>query len=117
VREVADIVSRNQVHVAPRPHDLLGTLADTCTAKDLLSFQTRKRFVESMTEMIAAMRSGADNLAAMWSTATSTALLDAWSPGWSRLNATERNAQIRRALSGGGAPSEELLRLLARLKG
>ena len=31
-----------QVHVAERPFDLIGTLADTCRAKELLKFETKK---------------------------------------------------------------------------
>eukprot|EP00425_Heterocapsa_triquetra_P010881 CAMPEP_0195146044 /NCGR_PEP_ID=MMETSP0448-20130528/170965_1 /TAXON_ID=66468 /ORGANISM="Heterocapsa triquestra, Strain CCMP 448" /LENGTH=257 /DNA_ID=CAMNT_0040184579 /DNA_START=69 /DNA_END=839 /DNA_ORIENTATION=- len=58
VKEVADLVSSNQQHVAARKNDLLGTMADTCRAKRLLSFQARHDFVETMRAMIADAQAG-----------------------------------------------------------
>ena len=42
------MVSAKQVHVPERPNDLVGTLANTCVAKSLLGFQTRKSFRAEM---------------------------------------------------------------------
>ena len=42
------MVSAKQVHVPERPNDLVGTLANTCVAKSLLGFQTRKAFRAEM---------------------------------------------------------------------
>ena len=48
VKEVANLVSSKQEHVAARRNDLLGTLADTCRAKKLLHFQIQHDFLFSM---------------------------------------------------------------------
>ena len=53
VKEVANLVSSNQEHVAARKNDLLGTLADTCRAKKLLNFQVRHDFLFSMQARLA----------------------------------------------------------------
>merc|ERR1719263_459623 len=39
VNQVANLVSSSQQHVAERPHDLVGTLADTCRARKELHFE------------------------------------------------------------------------------
>lgn len=52
VRDVANLVSSNQVHVDPRPNDLVGTLADTCRMKRLLSFAAKANFTEEMSYMV-----------------------------------------------------------------
>ncbi|KAH8667122.1 hypothetical protein BX600DRAFT_463186 [Xylariales sp. PMI_506] len=51
VQDVANIVSKNQVHVAERKNDLSGTLADTCRMKHLLSYKTQKDFITEMDHM------------------------------------------------------------------
>merc|ERR1712060_935648 len=67
VKEVADLVSRNQKHVAPRRNDLQGTMADTCRAKRLLHFEAEHEFITTMREMIADARIGSvEYLASMW---------------------------------------------------
>lgn len=48
VKEVADMISPKQTHVPERPNDLVGTLANTCAAKSLLGFETKKEFREEM---------------------------------------------------------------------
>ena len=48
VKEVADLISSNQQHVAARKNDLLGTLADTCRARSTLNFQSRHDFIATM---------------------------------------------------------------------
>jgi hypothetical protein len=47
-KEVADLISPHQQHVAARKNDLLGTLADTCRARRMLNFQTRHDFIATM---------------------------------------------------------------------
>jgi nucleoside-diphosphate-sugar epimerase len=44
IKQVADLISDNQVHVPPRPHDLHGTLANTTLAEDLLGFIPSRNF-------------------------------------------------------------------------
>ena len=48
VKEVANMISKKQTHVPERPNDLVGTLANTCVAKHLLGFETRKEFRTEM---------------------------------------------------------------------
>jgi len=52
VKQVADIVSPNQVHVEARKFDLIGTLANTCQAKEELGFVSTKDFVPEMTSLV-----------------------------------------------------------------
>ena len=51
VKEVADLVSSDQVHVDARKNDLEGTLADTCKMKRLLSYQPGADFKTEMAYM------------------------------------------------------------------
>ena len=48
VKDVADLVSSDQVHVAARENDLVGTLADTCKMKRLLGFKAAADFKTEM---------------------------------------------------------------------
>ena len=52
IQDLADMVSPNQAHLPPRPHDLEGTLADTCRAKALLNFEAREDFTPTMRAMV-----------------------------------------------------------------
>lgn len=52
VQDVADLVSSDQTHVAPRLNDLEGTLADTCKQKRLLGHTVKKEFVKEMSYMV-----------------------------------------------------------------
>lgn len=99
VKEVADLVSSNQVHVAARKNDLLGTLADTCKAKQELHFQSRKDFVTVMKEMIADAKSGkADYLAPMWEETSVQDKLESHFGMWRNLTVIERNEKLKTAL-------------------
>jgi nucleoside-diphosphate-sugar epimerase len=48
VQEVADLVSKDQVHTDPRANDLEGTLADTCKMKRLLNYRAKADFKTEM---------------------------------------------------------------------
>jgi nucleoside-diphosphate-sugar epimerase len=48
VKDVADMVSKVQTHVAERKNDLVGTLADTCRMKRLLNYETKMDFKKEM---------------------------------------------------------------------
>eukprot|EP00933_Yihiella_yeosuensis_P080140 TRINITY_DN9354_c2_g1_i1.p1 TRINITY_DN9354_c2_g1~~TRINITY_DN9354_c2_g1_i1.p1 ORF type:complete len:410 (-),score=71.18 TRINITY_DN9354_c2_g1_i1:69-1232(-) len=99
VKEVANLVSSDQVHVAPRKNDLLGTLADTCRAKQLLKFQARFDFVETMKAMIEDAKAGkADYLSPMWVEPAVEDALQKRFPGWKGLRPVEKNDQLREAL-------------------
>lgn len=99
VKEVADLVSSNQVHIAARKNDLLGTLADTCKAKQELHFQTRKDFITVMKEMIADAKSGkADYLAPMWEETGVQDKLESHFGMWRNLTVIERNEKLKNAL-------------------
>jgi len=119
VKEVADLISNRQEHVDARRNDLLGTMADTCRAKQLLRFQARHDFVETIRAMMEDMRTGdAEYLAPMWQDPDVVAALEERLPGWGSLAPRERSGMIREALasdaaflrralprSGGRAPS------------
>jgi len=100
VKDVADLVSSNQVHVPPRANDLLGTLADTCRAKQLLRFEARYDFIETMKSMIADAKAGkADYLADMWEDPHVKEAVVRRLPGWDRIDSSrERSAEIKKAL-------------------
>jgi nucleoside-diphosphate-sugar epimerase len=51
VKDVADMISSNQIHVAERKNDLIGTLADTCRMKKLLKYKARTDFRKEMSFM------------------------------------------------------------------
>jgi len=114
VSDVADMVSENQVHVAPRRNDLLGTLADTCRAKRLLHFQARHDFLATMRRMIADAKAGrAEYLAEMWEDPRVAEVLEAQLPGWGGLaSARARSDRVRQALA---ADSNFLQGLLGQL--
>ena len=48
VKDVADLISSSQKHVAERPNDLEGTLANTCKMRRLLNYKTKKDFKTEM---------------------------------------------------------------------
>jgi len=100
VKEVADMVSSNQVHVPPRRNDLLGTLADTCRAKRLLGFEARYDFLETMRQMIVDAKAGeSEYLGAMWESPEVVEAMERRLPGWSSIaSPRERSASIRDAL-------------------
>lgn len=100
VKEVADLVSSNQQHVAPRRNDLLGTMADTCKAKQLLHFQAEYDFVATMRHMIAEAKAhgNIEYLAPMWAEAKVVEALERHFEGWSTLQALERSRKIKAAL-------------------
>ncbi|KAF4745292.1 hypothetical protein FOZ62_021857 [Perkinsus olseni] len=51
-QELADLVSPNQKRLPARKNDLSGTLADTCKAKAVLGWSTRKDFRTEMSRII-----------------------------------------------------------------
>lgn len=112
VKEVADLVSPHQQHVAARKNDLLGTLADTCRARRLLNFQTRHDFIATMKVMIAdALAGKSDYFAPMWGEAAVEDTLETLLPGWKGLTGPERNARLKSALAANQSFQESLQKL------
>ena len=53
MQALADMISEDQVHVSERPHDLVGTLADTCKAKELLHWEATVNILDAMPKLLA----------------------------------------------------------------
>lgn len=99
VKDVADMVSSDQEHVAERRNDLKGTLADTCRAKELLHFNASYDFRETMLAMKADMLAGKkEYLDAMWLDDNVVETFESRLPGWARLGSSDRSLQIKDAL-------------------
>jgi len=99
VQEVADLVSPNQTHVAARKNDLVGSLADTCRAKNRLHFRPRYEFVSVMREMIAAAEAGAgEYLASMWQDQVVADAFGRALPGWKLLSSMNQSQELRQQL-------------------
>ncbi|KAF2220362.1 hypothetical protein BDZ85DRAFT_267637 [Elsinoe ampelina] len=58
VQDLADLVSKDQVKLPPREHDLVRTLADTCKMKKLLQYQPKTDFIKEMSYMVKATKEG-----------------------------------------------------------
>merc|ERR1712094_44817 len=80
---VADLVSPKQVHAPPRKNDLNGTLCNTCRAKQLLRFKTKRDFVTEMQFLINRAKEGKGNFPAQfWEDDTVQNVMEARLPGW-----------------------------------
>ena len=58
LQALADMISEDQVHVSERPHDLVGTLADTCRAKELLHWEAKVNILDAMPKLLATQVTG-----------------------------------------------------------
>ena len=58
LQALADMISENQSHVAERPHDLVGTLSDTCKAKELLHWEAKVDILDAMPKLLANQATG-----------------------------------------------------------
>lgn len=100
IKEVADLVSPKQEHVAARPHDLQGTLASTCKAKELLGFEAKENFRVAMTQLLENAKAGQSYyLDEMWTSPAVLAKLDKELPGFIEANVEQRAAKLRDAVS------------------
>merc|ERR1711871_1229557 len=98
VKQVANLVSSNQQHVAPRKNDLKGTLADTCRARRLLGFVTRHSFPKEMRDLIDHAKSGkGDFLEPFWEKQGTISAVEKRLPGWTASGTSERGARIKAA--------------------
>lgn len=112
VKEVADLISSNQLHVEARQNDLLGTLADTCRARAMLNFRARHDFIGTMKVMIAdAIDGKSDYFADMWAEPSVQDRLEMLLPGWKGLTGQERNVRLKSALTFNQSIQADLLNL------
>jgi nucleoside-diphosphate-sugar epimerase len=99
VKEVADLVSPKQVFAPPRRNDLNGTLGNTCRAKKLLGFKTKKDFVNEMKFLIEKAKEGkGDFPAPFWQDDNVQTAVEARLPGWKAANHHSRGALVRDAV-------------------
>jgi nucleoside-diphosphate-sugar epimerase len=93
IKGVADLVSPNQIHIAPRPHDLKGTLANTTLAESILGFKAVRHFKTEMSKLI---NSTADShLHAFWKSEPVLTKLEAVIPGFRILSVRDQEARLR----------------------
>lgn len=113
VKDVADLISSNQEHVAARRGDLEGTLADTCKAKELLRFNTSYDFRAAMLAMKADMLAGkSEYLDPMWSDEHVLGSFRRRFPEWDSLRPVDRSLAIKSALDADPLFLDEMLRSL-----
>lgn len=100
VKDVANLVSPNQEHVAARKSDLIGTLANTCRAKELLHFNASHEFRDTMLAMKADMLAGKkEYLDPMWLDSDVVEAFGSKLPGWASLaSSSDRSFAIKSAL-------------------
>jgi len=99
VKDVADLISSNQEHVAPRKNDLNGTLANTCRAKEHLHFNASYDFRDAMLAMKAdALAGKKEYLDPMWLDKHVLDIFESRLPGWVQLGSSNRSLAIKAAL-------------------
>merc|ERR1719434_609600 len=92
VKELADLVSLQQIHINARKHDLKGTLSNTCRAKKLLHFSTRKNFTETILGLIELGKLGKDDFSAsFWKHSDVIFKLSSAFPNWQQLDLATKN--------------------------
>eukprot|EP00746_Dinoflagellata_sp_MGD_P062338 gnl/MRDRNA2_/MRDRNA2_26234_c0_seq1.p1 gnl/MRDRNA2_/MRDRNA2_26234_c0~~gnl/MRDRNA2_/MRDRNA2_26234_c0_seq1.p1 ORF type:complete len:470 (+),score=95.74 gnl/MRDRNA2_/MRDRNA2_26234_c0_seq1:54-1463(+) len=110
VKEVADLVSPRQVFAPPRKNDLNGTLSNTCRAKKLLGFKTKKDFVAEMKFLIQKAKDGkGDFPAAFWEDALVQNAVEARLPGWKAASHHSRGTLVRDAIRADRSFLDEIL--------
>mmetsp|Transcript_105399 Transcript_105399/g.183319 ORF Transcript_105399/g.183319 Transcript_105399/m.183319 type:complete len:444 (+) Transcript_105399:136-1467(+) len=113
VKQVANLVSSNQEHVAARKNDLKGTLANTCQARKLLNFKTNYDFETVMREMIADANAGrSDYFAPIWKDEQVLSAMEQKLPGWKASPSVERSKMIKAALDSEPSFLDEFLKSL-----
>merc|ERR1711957_822312 len=86
VKDVADMISSRQEHIPARRNDLSGTLANTCSAKELLHFDASYGFRDTMLAMKSDMLAGkTEYLDPMWLDEHVLELFESRLPGWASL--------------------------------
>ena len=93
VKEVADLISSNQIHVKERPHDLKGTLANITLAENLLGFAATKDFRTEMSKLIKA--GPRDHLSPFWNEPDTLTKIEFLIPGFLNMTLSEQDHRIR----------------------
>lgn len=92
IKEVADMISHNQTHVAPRPFDLQGTLANTSLAESALGFKPIHDF---KTETLRMKRNPDEQyLNAFWKDPGTLQKLNIMIPGYSNMTLVDQNEAV-----------------------
>merc|ERR1712007_412049 len=79
--------------------DLKGTLSNTCRAKKLLHFSTRKNFTETILGLIELGKLGKDDFSAsFWKHSDVIFKLSSAFPNWQQLDLGTKNKQVREKL-------------------
>ncbi|KAF4689456.1 hypothetical protein FOZ60_001642 [Perkinsus olseni] len=103
VQELADLVSPNQKRLPARKNDLRGTLADTCKAKAVLGWSTRKDFRTEMSRIIEDTIAGRGLYIAEWFQDPGTVgWLERKIRGYTRADYDKRNSLIAGELKAHG---------------
>jgi len=100
IQDVANLISTEQEHVDARSNDLRGTLASTCRAKEMLHFDTRYEFKDTILAMKADMLAGrvSEYLDPMWLDEEVVEAFQGRLPGWASLQSVDRSLRIKAAL-------------------
>jgi nucleoside-diphosphate-sugar epimerase len=116
VKALADLISSNQSHVPARAHDLRATLADTCRAKRLLSFQARREITEDIKELVQMVKRGEDTMKIppFWSWPETQKFFNGTIDGWAKGSFEEKNAKLRSESGRNPVFLSEAVRLIRR---
>lgn len=99
VKDVADMISPNQEHVAARKADLNGTLANTCRARQLLHFSSVHDFSDTMLSLKQDMLAGKQEyLDPMWADPRVADTFASVIHDWASLDSSERSLKIKEEL-------------------
>jgi len=101
IKDVADLISSNQEHVAARRADLNGTLANTCRARKLLHFSTAHDFRKTMISMKGDMLASSKEqkyLDTMWSDPLVVEAFQRVVLDWSSLESSEQSLKVKEEL-------------------
>ena len=110
VKQVADLISSNQTHVPPRPHDLVGTLANTSLAEQLLGFKTKYDFANETVRM--RNNAGDMYLNPFWTRYSVRVTLDEAILGYSNMTLEEQSVSVTQLIKERGF--KEIQELLVR---
>ena len=93
VKTIADLISPAQVHVAPRAHDLVGTLANTTLANEILFFNARRNFHEEIKSLIEA--NPEDHLHPFWTSEITMKRLGGLIPEYANMTIDQQEEKIK----------------------
>lgn len=94
VKQVADMISSNQIHLPPRAHDLQGTLADISRAKAILGYEPGHNFREETLRMTNNPKQNYEDV--FWIKTQVQERLATLFGGWESSTFHEQNAVLRK---------------------